>query len=114
ASVARILELQKGAQARRGGRPIEIVSVCARDRTRDRGVDLSGCAWFDDPVEMAKSDRIDCVVELIGGSDGPAHRTVEAALSHGKHVVTANKALLAKHGGTLSRMAEERGLGLAF
>ena len=80
-----------------------MTAVSARDRAKDRGLDLSGLAWFDDPVALAQSDKVDCVVELVGGSDGLAKAAVEAALASGKHVVTANKALLAKHGLALAQ-----------
>ena len=65
-------------------------------------------------MELARSADVDCLVELIGGADGAALDTVEAALDAGKHVVTANKALLAKHGLELARLAEEKGVSLAF
>lgn len=114
ASVIRILDRQSDVVAQRGGRPIEVVAVSARERTKDRGFDLSRYAWFDDPVALARSEEVDCVVELVGGADGTARQVVETALTLGKHVVTANKALLAKHGSALAAMAEERGVSLAF
>jgi len=114
ASTLRILRRQENALAARCGRTIRVTAVSARDRNRDRGIDLSGLAWFDDPVALAKSDEIDCFVELIGGSDGPAKAAVETALSAGKHVVTANKALLAAHGVALAELAESKGVALAF
>jgi len=114
ASVVRILSRQSEVLARRLGRPVAVTAVSARDRTKDRGIDLSTFAWFDDPVELARSADVDCVVELVGGSDGAALKTVETALSQGRHVVTANKALLAKHGLALARLAEEKGVALAF
>lgn len=114
ASTLRILRRQENALAARCGRTIRVTAVSARDRNRDRGIDLGGLAWFDDPVALAKSDEIDCLVELIGGSDGPAKAAVEAALSAGKHVVTANKALLAAHGVALADLAESKGVALAF
>ncbi|KMO28510.1 homoserine dehydrogenase, partial [Methylobacterium tarhaniae] len=79
-----------------------------------RGLDLQGVTWFEDPVALARSGEVDCVVELIGGAEGPARETVEAALAAGKHVVTANKALLARHGPALARAAEKAGVALAF
>ncbi|WP_234430407.1 homoserine dehydrogenase, partial [Brucella melitensis] len=97
-----------------GGKPVTVTAVSARDRNRDRGIDLSGIAWFDDPVELAKSAEIDLFIELIGGEDGPAKASVEAALRAGRHVVTANKALLARHGVALARIAEEKGVLLNF
>ncbi|MBY6083989.1 homoserine dehydrogenase [Ruegeria arenilitoris] len=90
----------------RTGRPIEIVAVSARDAAKDRGVNLSGFAWETDPVALAKRDDIDVFVELMGGENGPAKASVEAALASGKDVVTANKALLAIHGQALAEQAE--------
>lgn len=95
------------------GRNIEIVGVSARSRGKDRGVDLSAAAWFDDPVALATSD-IDVFVELIGGDSGPALDAVRAALSAGKAVVTANKALLAAHGMELATLAETSGAPLLY
>lgn len=95
-------------------RPLRVTGVCARNRSADRGVDLSTYRWFDDPVALATSDEIDVFVELIGGEEGPARASVEAALKAGKPVVTANKALLAHHGTALARLAEDRGVALKF
>ncbi|MEL6299105.1 MAG: homoserine dehydrogenase [Pseudomonadota bacterium] len=96
------------------GRDVVIAGVCARDRKKDRGFDLSSVAWFDDPVALAKSPDIDVFVELIGGSDGIAKASVEAALAAGRDVVTANKALLASHGTALARQAEDAGVALGY
>jgi homoserine dehydrogenase len=114
ASVVRILERNQAAMTARCGRAVRITAVSARDRTRDRGIDVSGYAWFDDPVALAASPDVDCVIELIGGDEGSARAVVEAALANGKHVVTANKALLAKHGNALGERAEAHSLWLAF
>lgn len=100
--------------AARAGRPIAVTAVSARDRTRDRGMDLSGLRWYDDPVALAGDANVDVVVEVIGGSDGPAKALVEAAIAAGKQVVTANKALLAVHGAQLAAAAEKAGVILAF
>jgi homoserine dehydrogenase len=96
-----------------GGRA-EVTAVSARSRSRKRDVDISGLAWFDDAVALAASPDIDIFVELIGGSDGPAKAAVEAALNHGKPVVTANKALIAEHGRELAALAEAQGVPLLF
>lgn len=114
AAVLRILRRQENALAARTGRAIRVTAVSARDRNRDRGVDLAGLSWFNDPVALANSGEIDCLVELIGGSEGPAKAAVEAALAAGKAVVTANKALLAHHGVALAELAEANGVALAF
>jgi homoserine dehydrogenase len=103
--------------ADRGGRlneKLELKAVSARNRTRQRGADISAYQWFDDPVELAANADIDVLVELIGGSDGPAKRAVETALSRGAHVVTANKALIAVHGAELAAISERTGGKLLF
>ncbi|WP_119678261.1 homoserine dehydrogenase [Indioceanicola profundi] len=110
----RLLDTQAELLAGRCGRRLIVTAVSARDRSKDRGVDLSAVRWYEDAAELATDPDVDVVVELIGGSDGIAKATVEAALSNGKHVVTANKALIAHHGTALARMAEERGLSLAY
>ena len=96
-----------------GGRAV-VTGVSARSRSRPRPFDISKLAWFDDPVELARSPDIDVFVELIGGSDGPAKAAVEAALKAGKPVVTANKALIAEHGAELAVLAEAQGVPLLF
>lgn len=98
----------------RAGRPVTISAVSARTRDKDRGVNLSDYAWEDDPVALAAREDVDLFVELMGGSDGPAKAATEAALSAGKDVVTANKAMLAHHGQALAEMAEANGAVLRF
>ena len=114
ASVARVLAGKAAELTRQCGRRIVVAAVSARDKGRDRGVDLSGAVWFDDPVELARSGDIDVFVELIGGADGAARACVEAALHAGRHVVTANKALLARHGLELAAIAEKQGVLLNY
>ncbi len=109
-----VLQTHADDIAARCGRPIAITAVSARDRKKDRGVDLSPFAWFDDPVDMAKDADADVVVELIGGSTGPALDTTNAAFAAGKHVVTANKALIAEAGDSLAVEAETAGVALAY
>jgi len=111
--VIKTLTSNKDLISARAGREIDITHVSARTRGRDRGVDLSPYTWLDDPTEMV-SHPVDVVVELIGGSDGPALVLVDKALSSGKHVVTANKALVAHHGLSLSQAAEDKGVNLLF
>ncbi|HYP58359.1 MAG TPA: homoserine dehydrogenase, partial [Beijerinckia sp.] len=114
AAVIKLLDRQSEALTSRLGRQIVVTGISARDIGKERGIDLSGLAWFDDPVALAQSQTIDLFVELIGGDEGVARGAAETALSAGKSVVTANKALLAKHGMKLAGLAEERGLALAF
>ena len=99
---------------KRTGRAIEVVAVSARDRAKARDIEIGGIGWHDDPVALAESAAIDCFVELIGGEGGPALAATRAALAAGKHVVTANKAMLAHHGLELARAAEAKGLALRF
>ncbi|MEQ8967224.1 MAG: homoserine dehydrogenase [Azospirillaceae bacterium] len=114
AGVLRVLADNGDTIAARAGRPLEVVAVSARDRARDRGVDLSGMRWHDDAVALAADPEVDVVVETIGGTGGVAKTVCETALAAGKHVVTANKALLALHGGALSAAAEKGGATLAY
>ncbi|UWQ21035.1 homoserine dehydrogenase [Jannaschia sp. W003] len=112
--VVRIVEAHRAMLEARIGRPVEIAAVSARTRDRDRGIDISGYAWEDDPVALARRDDVDLFVELMGGADGPAKAATEAALSAGKPVVTANKAMLAIHGQALAELAEANGAALRF
>ncbi|MCC0003772.1 MAG: homoserine dehydrogenase [Methylobacteriaceae bacterium] len=114
ASVVRLLAQQDEALQARTGRKAVVSAMSARDKAKDRGFDASSIRFFDDPVALAASEDIDLFVELIGGDEGPARASVEAALKHGKSVVTANKALLARHGLALAALAEEKRVALAY
>jgi len=100
--------------AARAGRPIAVTAVSARDRARDRGISTTGLRWYDDAAALASDAGVDVVVEAIGGSEGSARALVQAALTAGKAVVTANKALLAVHGAELAALAEAKSVPLAF
>ena len=112
--VAKVLAAHRRSLAWRAGRGLALTAVSARDKGKDRGIDLSGIAFEGDPLALAERDDVDVVVELIGGEEGPARALVEAALRARKHVVTANKALLAHHGGALAALAEKNGVALKF
>jgi homoserine dehydrogenase len=114
ASVVRVLHSKAAELTRQCGRDIAVTAVCARDRSRDRGVDLGNAQWFEDPTELAKKTDIDVFVELMGGEEGSARASVKTALEAGRHVVTANKALLAKHGVGLAEIAEKKGVLLNY
>ncbi|WP_022687880.1 homoserine dehydrogenase [Sphingomonas phyllosphaerae] len=111
--VIRVLDENRELITRRAGRPIDVVAVSARDRAKNRGVDLSRFQWIDDTAAMADV-HADVVVELIGGSDGPALALARRTLAAGKGFVTANKAMLAHHGLELARAAEGAGVALKF
>ncbi len=114
AAVISLLDRQSADLAGRIGREIRVTAVSARDKGKERGIDVARLPWFEDAVALAGSREIDLFVELIGGEGGMALEAVEAALRSGKSVVTANKALLAKHGMRLAALAEEKGAALAF
>jgi homoserine dehydrogenase len=114
ASVVRLIERQREALEARCGRPIEVVAVTARSRGKRRDIDISGFRWAADAVALAGDREIDVFVEVIGGESDPAKRAVEAALAAGKSVVTANKALLARHGVALAALAEQHHVALNF
>ena len=114
AGLLRLLEAHSDRLAIALQRRIEVVAVSARDRAKDRGVKLDHVRWFDDAARLAVDPGIDVLVELIGGHEGVARKAVEEALKAGKHVVTANKALLARHGVELATLAEAKGVELNF
>src|SRR5512132_3674429 len=114
ASVVRLIGEQRTALTARCGRAIEIVAVTARSRAKNRGIDLKKLRWVSDPIALARDPGIDVFVELIGGAGDPAKRAVETALANGKSVVTANKALLARHGVKLAALAERNHVALNF
>jgi homoserine dehydrogenase len=104
--VLRLVEANGELITRRAGRPLEIVAVCARDRSKDRGVDLARYEWEDDMTLLAERGDVDVVVELTGGADGPALALARRTLAAGKGLVTANKAMMAHHGMELAEAAE--------
>lgn len=114
AGVVQLVQTHAELLQQRCGRVLSITAVSARDRNKDRGVDIGGYRWFDDPVALASSGDYDVLLELIGGDEGPARTVVETALGAGRHVVTANKALIAKHGTALAQLAESKDVSLNF
>jgi len=112
--VLRLLNENGAMIAQRAGRPIEIAAVSARNRSLDRGIDLSPYVWIDDLVNLPSHGDVDCMVEMIGGSDGPALNLARQSLSAGKSVVTANKAMIAHHGMELAQIAENKNVSLKY
>jgi len=113
-AVVHLLDEGRDKLIARCGRPIEVVALTARSRGKKRDFDVKRFRWFGDPVALARDSAIDVLVEVIGGAGDPAKRAVETALAAGKPVVTANKALLARHGQKLARLAERNGVALNF
>ncbi len=112
--IVKIVQNHTDLLATRAGRPVVITAVSARTQGQDRGVDLSPYAWETDPVALAARDDIDVFIEVMGGSGGPALAASRMALSKGKDIVTANKAMLALHGHELALVAEKVGRTIRF
>jgi len=112
--VIRLLDEHAELLAARAGRRIEVAAVSARDRSRDRGIDVDRWIWCDNPAELAGLAGLDAVVEVVGGTNGPALDLAQAALEAGRPVVTANKAMIAEHGYALAETAEANGAALLF
>ncbi len=112
--VLRLLAANGETLTKRAGRPIEVVAISARDRTRDRGADLGGYHWAADITTLSTRDDVDVVVELIGGANGPALTLARNSLANGRHFVTANKAMVALHGMALAEIAEAHGVAFKF
>jgi len=107
--VIKILSEQSSIISARCGREVNVVAISAQDQNKERGFDLSNYVWHSDPLAMATNENIDVVVEVIGGSSGVAKDFIEIAIKNQKHVVTANKALIAGAGLDLARSAELAG-----
>src|ERR1700755_2241908 len=114
AEVVRLIEQQGRTLSARCGRGVRVVAVTARSKVKKRGLDLRDIAWAKNALALASDPGIDCFVELMGGAGEPALSAIEAALKSGKSVVTANKALIAKHGLRLAKAAEKHGGALSF
>lgn len=112
--VIKLIEANAALIARRAGRPLQVTVVSARDRSKPRGVDLSGYAWEDDMVILGERDDVDVVVEMVGGADGPALALARTTIEAGKGLVTANKAMIAHHGLELAAKAEDKHVALKF
>jgi homoserine dehydrogenase len=110
----KIIREQADLLTARTGANIGVSAVSARSKDKDRGIDTSDVTWYDNAVDIADDTNTDIVIELMGGSDGSAYDLVKASLANGKHVVTANKALIAIHGVELAKLAEENNVALLF
>src|SRR5437588_2581294 len=114
AEVVRLIEEQSRTLSERSGRGVRVVAGSARSKVKKRKLDLRGIDWAKSPLALANDPNVDCFVELMGGSGEPALSAIEAALKSGKSVVTANKALIAKHGVRLAKAAEKHGGALNY
>ena len=114
AGTVKLLSEHRDNLADRSGSPMIGTAVSARDRTRDRGFSTEGITWYEDARDLATDKNVDVVVETIGGSNGIAYDVCKAALENGKHVVTANKALIALHGVEMARIADANNVTIAY
>ena len=109
----KVLSRNAAEIARRAGCQLEVVVATARNLNKKRNVDLSGIQLVADPMQIVADPEIDIVVELIGGNE-PAYSLIIKAISSGKHVVTANKALIANHGNEIFKVAGEQGVMVSY
>ncbi len=91
-----------------------IVFVSAKNKQRKRGFRINKKIWLNNYLDATKDKKVDLIIELIGGAEGPAKKLVFSALKNKKHVVTANKALIAKYGDDLAKIAEKNRVNLEF
>jgi homoserine dehydrogenase len=113
-AVVKMLAQAREQLAERAGRPIELAAYASKDPPKDKGIDLSKAREIDDPIGLAADPGIDVFVELMGGDGDPAKRAVETALNAGRAVITANKALIARHGNSLAKLAEQKNASFSF
>lgn len=112
--VARQLMHRQEQLALASGRALQLVAVSARSAGADRGFSMDQIDWHDNAVDLASRDDVDVIIEMIGGSEGVAVELTRAALKTGKHVITANKAMIAHHGAELASLAEDHNCYLLF
>ena len=112
--LVKLLATQRSVIEERCGLSVLVTAVSAKDRSRERGFDLGGAVWHDAAVSLAKDENVDVVCELIGGIGGVALAVCEAAIHESKHVVTANKAMMAVHGARLATLSDAKGVGIHY
>ena len=100
--------------AKNAGTPIKIVAVSARNKFAKRNIKIEDFDWEENATALAYRDDIDAVVELIGGEGGVAKELIMSSLNNGKHVITANKALLAKHGNEIKDLVLKKKVGIYY
>ena len=112
--VARQLMHRQEQLALASGRALQLVAVSARSAGADRGFSMDQIDWHDNAIDLASRDDVDVIIEMIGGSEGVAVELTRAGLKNGKHVITANKAMIAHHGADLASLAEDYNCYLLF
>ncbi len=107
AETVRLIQENRSLIHDRTGKKVEIFAVSAKNKNKDRGIDLSGVEWVEDPLDLPDREDIDAVIELIGGAEGPAKQLAEKSIEAQKPLITANKALLATHGMAIAEKADK-------
>ena len=96
------------------GKKINIVAISAKNKNKKRSFKINKKIFYSNPLEIIKKKKIDILFEAIGSSDGMSKKIVETALKNKVHVITPNKALISKHGDSLSKIAEKNNVNLEF
>ena len=112
--VIKLLKKQKSNIKNRTGIELELVAISAKNKRKKRGVDVSPYRWIASPISIAKDPDVDVIVELIGNMDNTARKVIKEAINNGKHVVTANKSLLAKEGSVFEELARKKSVFLRY
>ncbi len=112
--VIKLLKKQKNNIKNRTGIELELVAISAKNKRKKRSVDVSPYRWIASPITIAKDPDVDVLVELIGDMDNTAKKVIREAIKNGKHVVTANKSLLAKEGSIFEELAREKSVFLRY
>jgi len=112
--VINLINKQKETIKLRTGVEMQVKTVCAKSKRKKRPFNLAKFNWCDDPISLTKDKDIDVIVELVGGEKGISRKVIEEGIKQGKHIVTANKALLANLGENLDRLAQEHDVSLRY
>ena len=112
--VIKLLKRQKSNIKNRTGIELELVAISAKNKRKKRSVDISPYRWIASPINIAKDPNVDVIVELIGDMDNTARKVIKEAINNGKHVVTANKSLLAKEGSIFEELARKKNVFLRY
>ena len=112
--VARQLIKNKKFYKSKTGLNLELVAISAKNKNKDRGFDTSNIQWIDNAVDLNSNKKVDIVVELIGGQDGVPLKLCENSINNNKSIVTANKAMMSKHGFRLAKLAESNNVSIGF
>ena len=112
--VIKLLKRQKSNIKNRTGIELELVAINAKNKRKKRSVDISPYRWIASPINIAKDPDVDVIVELIGDMDNTARKVIKEAINNGKHVVTANKSLLAKEGSIFEELARKKNVFLRY